>query len=1680
MSTESNVFSQGGGGTVFEISIQTAYFISFLLGGQVPGLPDSHITYFRQQAGSLGYETDDVLMHCEDETTQRRLLFQVKHQVTITADNDTFKEVVTAAWKDFNNAALFTPASDRVYLVTASLPMKVKKHLLAVLSWAKSKATVIDFLNEVNRIAAKRAYYDIFKTIISATTSALTDEDLFRFFKCFEVLDYDLDQPASITRAGLLMQVGLAKETEHSALSICNEVFVLLADSNSKGGEYTLDTRPTSIMAKLKKAYLSNTQKTLLRLSARSQELLEAITDKIGAFHLNRTDLTDQATLRLATSPVLLVTGEAGAGKSALAKALVVQLQARGNGYVLAFKADELLTGQLRDWFDKQNITQDIKEIFAHFALLPNAVIYVDSMERLLEDEAMAFKQLLVALQRNPSIKLIGTCRKSLLSVINLKFFSSTTYVEQEVPYLSGLELDQICQAVRALIPAVRNTELQQLVRIPKYLDFAYRAIQVAGGDYSNITEVQFQEALWSAIVENIIDSDHHGLPMRRSESFVDIAVVRSRKMQQYVAPTNPDPEALDALQKETVLLQYQHKPLYAPAHDVLEDWALTRYTDKLFVASGGGPAFFAALGTEPSMRRAYRLWVAHALKEQDKGKIAFFTSSLTDTTLDPFWHIESLIAVLASPHCETFLQGNLALLKANDWTLLFQIIQIMRTASKVSGTYQNQKVFIPVGNGWAAIFKILFEDRASIPVKHHPTLLATLQEYKLAAFTSETLAVGTRHAGLLTQFFLGLFLAAPGRLSRRDDELKDFIYLLFAFAGGIPTELRAEFDRGPALAALDFTDENNDRLIRYGKVLPDLALKGPGTSQLARHLPDLVIALAQDQWYRKPRPALEGFEEQLAQMHERSDMDRTFRFGLSSHRHIEGTESALSTPIYWLLQYNTDLALNFVINLMDHATSHFRMHGKEVESVEDIPLTLPDGTTTMQAGSFSLWNLYRGQAGFGNPLLMSVLMALEKYLLDLGGAGDEETFQHVLEVLLTKSKTVATTAVASSAVMAYPHLAGPWVLPLLDQPSFYSWDISRYTQDLGNLFIIQDGSLDVKERIASHHLPHRKKFFAGLRGFVTHYWITVGTYNKEIAALIDRAMAAAAPADLQWKKTLEEIDGRRLTLGKEVEHEGKPAIEVHTDYSPEVQEMMDEQKVEQAKHEEQSAQVNQLKQAYEAKAGTSFEDWVKIYDQYKDITEFTVLRHAPGLLAATGVRDFWSQLNSEQRAWCIDRMESLATDFVLAGLTHNRIGLMNAMWDGSAVMETYASMLSMPALDLTPEQRSAIEETIFFAQVAYDEYNGTDYKKFIGALHQHFWPNYPQLATEMWYGALALGRKDGGFPDRRGFDTDEDYVQAVSRLLEDLFKKVRAGELCVDLKAIEFKEYHPWGLVRAINLIPDQDPPPDTRLFIGRAIATYLAKLIVPAGTRRDNLHEIEAPLQIKLARIFFESALGEGAALMEFFCKLAVSDAVVKAMQRDPENYNLYLFFYDTVKQTILEADQALTKDSVHNKTVAEKFQAAWKTLDKISTEINRVTYWTLLLLDIKWDEGHRHWPPIEGMESFFMKYLAEGTAIFPRSAINLLASIGDQTLLPDGLEILVGQLQGRDKASPITLYKNTKAEQLVHRLYDFHLEKIRQDPALMKAFRWLLDKLISEGSTDAYWINEFVISYHRKVQD
>jgi hypothetical protein len=72
---------------------------------------------------------------------------------------------------------------------------------------------------------------------------------------------------------------------------------------------------------------------------------------------------------------------------------------------------------------DLEGVNETIQDIFSCISLIPKKIIFIDSLEKLLEsDPECAFKQLLALLKEHPDIKIIASSRKYAIDLITLKF----------------------------------------------------------------------------------------------------------------------------------------------------------------------------------------------------------------------------------------------------------------------------------------------------------------------------------------------------------------------------------------------------------------------------------------------------------------------------------------------------------------------------------------------------------------------------------------------------------------------------------------------------------------------------------------------------------------------------------------------------------------------------------------------------------------------------------------------------------------------------------------------------------------------------------------------------------------------------------------------------------------------------------------------------------------------------------------------------------------------------------------------------------------------------------------------------------------------------------------------------------------------------------------------------------
>ena len=115
---------------------------------------------------------------------------------------------------------------------------------------------------------------------------------------------------------------------------------------------------------------------------------------------------------------------------------------------------------------------------------------------------------------------------------------------------------------------------------------------------------------------------------------------------------------------------------------------------------------------------------------------------------------------------------------------------------------------------------------------------------------------------------------------------------------------------------------------------------------------------------------------------------------------------------------------------------------------------------------------------------------------------------------------------------------------------------------------------------------------------------------------------------------------------------------------------------------------------------------------------------------------------------------------------------------------------------------------------------------------------------------------------------------------------------------------------------------------------------------------------------------------------------------------------------------------------------------------------------------------WIPLEGHAEYMKELIGRyGPGDLPL-VINLLASIGDKTLMPQGISLLVA-LYKSNALSSTDLMADSKIR-LIQRAYYQHGRRIRENKKLLDDFIFLLDRLIELGSSEAYWIREDMITY------
>ena len=833
----------GDAGGHFEQHVDAFSLALLLVGATPPILTNTSVVEVSFQTAHLGWKTDDILIVGEAGTgVRRQLAGQVKRTFTVSASNEDCRKTFKGFWDDFRAENPFNASEDRFAIITQHGTTTLLVSFSSLLECARASVNAADFNRRLTLegLISKKAKQqnEAIKTILTDRIgSAPDDEDYWQFLQVVNVVSYDLNTSTAQTEAAALSLLAHTTTGVQDTNVAAKATWTSLLECAGRGRPVAKTYRRKSLPTEIIQRHTTIPTTDSLGLQAlieHGRTVRDNIRSTIGtSYEIDRSTELSSLLVKIKEHQIVFVTGGPGSGKSALAKKLLSQVE--DTHPVLAFHAVEFANAHINETLGKAQTTLNGQRLLAIMAGHDHVVVLIESVERLLEHSVRdAFSHLLRAVQQNYSVKLVVTCRdysaetvrNSLLAPLGLKLSV------HNVPELSDEELLLVRREVPSLKLPLQDSKLRSFLRTPYVLDLASRLDWEEGTHLENARA--FRDKCWKELVRaDQFTAD--SLPHRREKVFISVACQRARELRPFVRLESPDVQAQDALVRASLIVSSpQSSTLFAPAHDVLEDWAIIYWLDDLFLSSENSVSVLAdRLGGYPALRRGFRRWLGEKFELDPERAQKFVLGAIDQTELPSHFQDDCLVATLRSNSASIFMVGCIDRIESGDVQLFVQIIHVLRVACKESPCWFNipglpSQMLVSTGPGWVPVLQAVAQLIEILLPAQNLLILGLVEDWATQVMWNNPSPAGFEEVGQIVNALLPLCDDYGF-----DDAQKRTLEVLLKIPRAVP-----DFRQLIARA------EEGDRRDYLASALSDLILGSVSSAHTCRDYPADVISL--------------------------------------------------------------------------------------------------------------------------------------------------------------------------------------------------------------------------------------------------------------------------------------------------------------------------------------------------------------------------------------------------------------------------------------------------------------------------------------------------------------------------------------------------------------------------------------------------------------------------------------------------------------------------------------------------------------------------------------------------------------------------------------------------------------------------------------------------------------------
>ena len=1356
-------------------------------------------------------------------------------------------------------------------------------------------------------------------------------------------------------------------------------------------------------------------------------------------------------------SHCLIVHGEGGSGKSGFVKD---NFQAETSFPLFCFRATDFDVSSLSEFSRKfGEYTFDAFLNIFHDA--PVKVCVIDSSEKFFtmmhQDTFVNALNLLI----KDNWKLIVTIRSSYKDNFINSVLHTTKAVEHQINRLDVEDLATLGKKYSIGLPA--DSKLCDLICNLFYLRLYASTIDSSRKD----TVASFKQRIWNEIICNTTNM-RENLHVRREDAICNIVSSNiNNGLYYYVRRSSDDSQAIEALLASEIIAIDRTMNGYYLTHDVYEEIVLKHLIQIAYNRKSILDDFFSSIGNTLTMRKALRYWLHESFEFNQADLQNFVTDVLKSGTVEGIWKDEILIAILGDT-TQIFQNVLERLLGENNYELLFRAISILNTTSRIVNVQFWQQILttkeleshniyrctIPSGLGWGVLIEYIYKQKTQINWDAISVMLTA--EILNAWVGSNPKGLATRNAGQ-TALYLYDIVNASGELRYRlnDEKTKKIISTILLSAEEISAELMVIFDK-----------IIEERMTSHQSPHHDLCLQllsdNTDSYSMCVVAPDTVIALAKCFWLKQ--------NDEHDIWHSSIDMDGYF--GLSGKGYDYHPTSALQTPMFSLLQASPIKAIDFIIDLFNHAAEAYRDSrlDKDYDECSDIQIFISNEKTHNQIASSRLWHIYR-DTSFAPELLECILMALERWLYLGMPSLSKDVAVSLCKRLLYKSNSAAITAVVVSIVTAYPNKLFEVACILLHTKEIFIYDIHRLLKERESSyfrgFMPRDEIFD-NERISSNKFPFRQKRFEDV---IREYQLNNGDLTDEefqqrldvLYCNMDESFKNLDSLDSSFQFSYYRMDVRKMEprIEEAEEHDGNTYIPF-TATLPDT--LLEEQKATREYNDEVFKHTPLFlwsRSRYEK----DNEDYAK-YNQYEE-SPSSALKEALEIgcdkqdafldrsiaiyVAAVLLRDFCNTLSQVEIDSCasilIGRLETYVCsntswqgadglDAAIATLPiliskqenvsdnslRNPIALLLAMlldWDKPREWATYAFRKGIYT------KNCVIANTIITAfcrlKPVYDQRvlnrNGISREKFMQSYFEDAYihdaagtnPDYSSLGYEALQTLSML--TDSSIPSSTGI-----VVDAGKHLWPVMFSNKR--ERRETNRNLDYG--HEYNYITWLG---------EYLLCSSEGSQNLVMQNLIPYIKAPDNLEKL-------LCKIIF--------------CQ--------DEKKNNSAFWRLWNKFFAAIEEYYEPYRDSIAKDRHHHEYLIHK------------SEELIITY----ALAHQWDKKRKSWHTLNIKNSNFFERLANNLGYHPciiYSISRVLNTIGYEQLLDYGIDWLLKIINDNDHLIKVALPINTEfyIEEYMQRYIHKHKNKIKSNSEMRKAVISILSFLVERGSTCGYMLRE-----------